>query len=200
MKIVIVGIIFAIFLFPISLADGFEWNSLLIWEELQYIPVAIISDFDIEDEKIQTIKGVIESKKQYNQEFFGWNQALLLISEKTRTNIPLLKVTENIEEAKIIIELSKSDGPKNIEGFTQYQIIDKKISQATVIIYNFDKLKQESIEMLVRHELGHALGLGHTTNSLDLMFPVIDSEYSLISIFDLKTLSEIYVKNPVPKL
>jgi len=193
-KILIVGIICAIILFPISLADGFEWNSLLIWEELESIPVAIISDFDIEDEKIQTIKGVIESKKQHNQEFFGWNQALLLISEKTRTNIPLLKITENIEEAKIIIELSKSDGPKNMEGFTQYQIIDKKISQATVIIYNFDKLKQESIEMLVRHELGHALGLGHTSNSFDLMFPVIDSEYSLISIFDLKTLSEIYVK------
>ncbi len=69
MKILIVGIIFAIILFPISLADGFEWNSLLIWEELQYIPVAIISDFDIEDEKIQTIKKVIESKKQHNQEF-----------------------------------------------------------------------------------------------------------------------------------
>jgi len=194
-NLVIIGIVFAIILFPISFAHGFEWNSLLIWEEQESIPVAIMSDFDIEYDEIQTIKGVIESKKQDNQEFFGWNQAILFISEKTSTSIPLLKPTENIEEAKIIIVLTKSAGPKNMEGFTQYQIIDEKISQATVIIYNFDKLKQEEIETLVRHELGHALGLGHTTNSFDLMFPAIDLEHSLISIFDLQTLSEIYVKN-----
>ena len=181
-------------LLPASLAHGFEWNSLLIWEESQYINVAITSDFDIDYKTIQTIKEVIESKKQDNSEFFGWNQALLFISEKTKTNIPLLKLTENMEEANVIIELSKSNGPKNMDGITQYQITDKKISQSTVIIYNFDELKQEQLEMIVRHEFGHVLGLGHTTNSLDLMFPVLDSEFSLISLFDLDTLSEIYMK------
>ena len=192
MNLVIVGIIFAVILFPVSFAHGLEWGSLLVWEEQESIPVAIMSDFDIEDNEIQSIKEVIESQKQNNQEFFGWNQAILFISEKTSTSIPLLKLTENIEESKITIVLTKSAGPKNMGGFTQYQIIDEKISQATVIIYNFDKLKQEEIETLVRHELGHALGLGHTTNSFDLMFPEIDLEYNLISIFDLNTLSEIY--------
>ena len=189
------GIIFAILLFPVSLAHGFEWNSLLIWEELQSIRIAIISDLDIKDETITTIKKVIESEKQDNHEFFGWNQALLFISEKIETNIPLLELTDNIEEANVIIELSKSDGQKNIDGFTKYKIIDNKISQATVIIYNFNELKQAQLEMIVRHELGHVLGLGHTDNSLDLMFPVLDSEHSLISMFDLETLSEIYAEN-----
>ena len=186
--------IFAILLFPASFAQGFEWNSLLIWEESQFISVAIISDFDIDDKTVQIIKEVIESEKQDNHEFFGWNQALLFISEKTNTNIPLLKLTDDIGEASITIELSKSEGPKNVDGFTQYKIIDKKINKATVIIYDYDMLKQEQLELVVRHELGHALGLGHTYNSLDLMFPALDSKYSLISMFDLETLSEIYMK------
>ena len=194
MNLVIVGMIFAILLFPVSFAQGFEWNSLLIWEESQFISVAIVSDFDIDDKTVQIIKEVIESEKQDNGEFFGWNQALLFISEKTNTNIPLLKLTDDIGEASITIELSKSEGPKNVDGFTQYKIIDKKINKATVIIYDYDMLKQEQLELVVRHELGHALGLGHTYNSLDLMFPALDSKYSLISMFDLETLSEIYMK------
>ena len=189
------GIIFAIILFPISFAHGSEWSYLLTWKESQSIPVVITSNFHIEDRKIQTIKGVIESEKQDNQEFFGWNQALLFIYEKTRTNIPLLKLTENVRDAKIIIKLSKFDSPKNTDGSTQYHVIDKKISQATIIIYNSDKLKLEQIEIVVRHELGHALGLGHTTNRFDLMYPVISSEHGLISMLDLKTLSEIYAKD-----
>jgi predicted Zn-dependent protease len=193
-NLVIVGMIFAILLFPASFAQGFEWNSLLIWEESEFISVAIISDFDIDDKTVQIIKEVIESEKQDNGEFFGWNQALLFISEKTNTNIPLLKLTDDIGESSITIELSKSEGPKNMDGFTQYEIIDKKINKATVIIYDYDMLKQEQLELVVRHELGHALGLGHTYNSLDLMFPALDSKYSLISMFDLETLSEIYVK------
>ena len=151
------GMIFAILLFPVSFAQGFEWNSLLIWEESQFISVAIISDFDIDDKTVKIIK-------------------------------------EDIEESSITIELSKFEGPKNMDGFTQYEIIDKKINKATVIIYDYDMLKQEQLELVVRHELGHALGLGHTYNSLDLMFPALDSKYSLISMFDLETLSEIYMK------
>ena len=194
MNLVIVGMIFAILLFPVSFAQGFEWNSLLIWEESQFISVAIVSDFDIDDKTVQIIKEVIESEKQDNGEFFGWNQALLFISEKTNTNIPLLRLTDDIEESSITIELSKFEGPKNMDGFTQYEIIDKKINKATIIIYDYDMLKQEQLELVVRHELGHALGLGHTYNSLDLMFPALDLKYSLISMFDLETLSEIYVK------
>lgn len=82
-----------------------------------------------------------------------------------------------------------------LDGFTKYQLTDEKISKTVVTIYNFNKLKQEQIELVVRHELGHALDLEHTSNSFDLMFPLLNSEHKLISIFDLEMLLEMYVKN-----
>ncbi len=82
-----------------------------------------------------------------------------------------------------------------LDGFTKYQLTDEKISKAVVTIYNFNKLKQEQIELVVRHELGHALDLGHTSNSFDLMFPLLNLEHKLIFIFDLEMLLEMYVKN-----
>lgn len=193
MRLIIIGMIFAIILLPVSISYGSEWESLLIWNESQPIPVAIVSYFAIEDEKIQIIKQVIESDKQVNQEFFGWNGALSSISEKT--NIPVLKLTENTKEAKIIIILSKFNDVDGIDGFTKYQLTNEKISKAVVTIHNFNELKQEQLELIVRHELGHALGLGHTSNSFDLMFPMLNSEHALISIFDLEMLSEMYMKN-----
>ena len=193
MHLIIIGIIFAIILFPVSLSYGSEWESLLIWNESQPIPVAIVSHFDTEDKKIQIIKQVIESEKQVNQEFFGWNGALSSISEKT--NVPVLKLTENTKEAKITIILSPFDGIHGMNGFTTYQLTDEKISKAVVTIHNFNNLKQEQLELVVRHELGHALGLGHTSNSFDLMFPMLNLEHALISIFDLEMLSEMYMKN-----
>ena len=193
MHLIIIGIIFAIILFPVSLSYGDEWESLLIWNESETIPVSIVSHFDTEDKKIQIIKQVIESEKKVNQEFFGWNGALSSISEKI--NVPVLKLTENTKEAKIIIILSSFDGIHGMNGFTTYQLTDEKISKAVVTIHNFNKLKQEQLELVVRHELGHALGLGHTSNSFDLMFPMLNSEHALISIFDLEMLSEMYMKN-----
>ncbi|AJM93228.1 MULTISPECIES: matrixin family metalloprotease [Nitrosopumilus] len=61
-------------------------------------------------------------------------------------------------------------------------------------MYDVDDMSYNEIEMVARHELGHALGLGPTTNPFDMVYSVIGKQHSLISMFDLYALLQIYQK------
>jgi len=82
------------------------------------------------------------------------------------------------------------------EGYDGYTNLfydqNGKIKKAFIKIYNADKLKNSELELIIRPELGHALGLGHTTAKNDLMEPIINTYFNTISLLDLQTLAHIY--------
>ncbi len=191
MNILFLGLVFSLILFPMSFAYASEWNYLMPWD-VSEINVIIQSDFDVDDHTIDTITSVIESPIQNDEQFFGWNNAISFISDKIDTEIPLMKIIDEKKESQIMIFLTQNPGPDNMDGFTKYKIENETIERVVVILYNVDEMEQNELEMVTRHELGHAMGLGHTTNPFDMMFPAIDAEFSMISMFDLGALSEIY--------
>ena len=195
MNIVFLGMLSVLILFPISAAYGSEWNYLMPWDDADSINVVIESDFDVDDSTIDVVKSVIDSPVQQENQFFGWNTAISFISEQTRADIPQLSIVDDRAESQIMIFLTQNTGPRNTDGFTKYKITNDKIESVFVILYDADSVESNELEMVTRHELGHAIGLGHTTNPFDLMYPVIDEQFSLISMFDLQALSQIYLKH-----
>jgi predicted Zn-dependent protease len=198
LKLVIIGLILlstgitAIIPFQMTFANEFEWNSLLSWGNIKEITVYIDSDFEPDLQKIKIIQSVIESKLKEKENFFGWNEAITQISYKTETQIPIFKIINNTNKADVTIHLTEKNSSDSILGLTKYQFSNQTIKSVSITLYNFDELDNSQVEFLTRHELGHAMGLGHTTNPFDLMFPNIDNEFGLISMFDLIALSESY--------
>ena len=176
----------------ITFADEFEWNSLLSWGDVDKINVVINSDFDTDVQKVDIVKSVIESKSREENYFYGWNDAISYISEKEVKQIPLFNIVNNTQEPDVIIFLTEKKHHHMMSGFTKYIFSNQTIQKAHVTLYDFDELNEQEVEILTRHELGHVIGLGHTTNPFDLMSPILSLHYDLISMFDLITLSKIY--------
>ncbi len=163
-------------------------------EQAEIIRNTILSTESIEiDDKLQH-KGPAGTYSTY---FMGWNGALDNASiNDTELFIPTnLQVIESKSgQGDITIELSNMKSGDGYSGYTK-SITDannNQILKSHITIYDIESTSKAQLETISRHEMGHALGLAHSTAPEDLMAPVITTNYPYISECDVDAIVSLY--------
>ena len=153
----------------------------------------------LSSEEVIKIKGSLhrtDSKESTTTFYSGWTGALRAASfEKTSLYIPInFNIVEfGNEDANIIIDLTPFKSENVYSANTN--IVNGEYNQllkAYITIYEVDQLSLNYVRMITTHEMGHALGLAHSTNPNDIMFPTLQTNHSFLSECNVKAIVELY--------
>jgi len=181
--------------------DEDQWSELRAWNEVKdnKIPVLVVRDAKVSEKQVDIVEYVINAKKVNSGRtlFLGWNEGIKEVSKSFGVEVPTLQVQYKLNSSEaIIIYLMDKTSNEGHDGYTNlFYDQNGKIQKAFIKIYNVDELSNIQLKIIIRHELGHALGLGHTNSKNDLMQSIIDMNYNAISLLDLQALAHIYLIN-----
>lgn len=131
----------------------------------------------------------------YSRHYVGWAGALLDASNsESLFAIPInIKIIEsNNSEGNILIHFTSLKDGDGYSGFTKSIVDGNQILKSTITIYDIDSISNTQLETILRHEFGHALGLGHSTAPEDLMAPTIETDFPFISPCNVAAITMLY--------
>jgi hypothetical protein len=161
-------------------------------QKIDAIKNAILSEESIKIDNSLVDRGPVGTVSTY---YKGWQGAIdSMQNENTKFHIPTkFNIIESpTEEGDITIILSTLENPDGYHGYTKTITDGQEILKSSITIYDVDHLSPERLGAIVRHEFGHALGLGHSTVQEDLMYYVIETHFPLISDCDITAVKELY--------
>ena len=176
------------------------------------IVVNILNANKYDDEVIETVKKTILSEEILEIDmsllhigpkgtnavmFVGWQEALREAAKtETELYVPVNfeVITDKSGAGDITIELVDTVNADGFAGWTN-SIADQaqnQILKSRITIFAVDSISLAALETVVRHELGHALGLAHSTAPEDLMYPIIETNFPYISDCDVDAMIGLY--------
>ena len=163
--------------------------------QLDVIKNSVVSEQAVEFDDSIVHKGPKGSKSTYYE---GWAGALKSIPDaQTKYKLPtnFNFVDSSGGEGDIIITLSNIRDSDGYTGYTKSVTEENEILKSFITIYDIANLSDEQLSTILRHEFGHALGLGHSTAPEDLMAPTIDLTIPYISECNVAAIVDLYNAN-----
>ena len=139
--------------------------------------------------------GIIgKSTKTY---YLGWQNALeTAATQDTTRHIPqkFQIISSEKGEGDITITFSPLQNGDGKLGSTKILVdgFRNEILKAHITVYQVNEISDQTLEAVVRHELGHALGLPHAMSSRDLMNSSFSVENAYISECDINGIVTLY--------
>ncbi len=161
-------------------------------EKIAAIKDAILSEESVKIDNSLLDRGPVGTVSVY---YKGWQGALQdMQNENTVFHIPTkFNITESpTEEGDITIVLTSLEDPDGFSGYTRNITDGQETLKSSITIYDVDNLSPDRLGAVVRHEFGHALGLGHSTDEEDLMHYVIQTNFPFISDCDVSAIKDLY--------
>ncbi|HEU5488141.1 MAG TPA: matrixin family metalloprotease [Candidatus Nitrosotalea sp.] len=161
-------------------------------EKLDAIKSAILSEESVKIDNSLLDKGPVGTVSVY---YKGWQGAILnMQDDKTKFHIPTKFniIQSPSEEGDITIVLSALENPDGYSGYTKSITDGQETLKSTITVYNVGEISPERLGTVVRHEFGHALGLGHATDQEDLMHYVIETDFPFVSDCDINAVKDLY--------
>ena len=135
-----------------------------------------------------------KSTKTY---YLGWQNALeTAATRETTRHIPqkFQIISSEKGEGDITITFSPLQNGDGKLGSTKILVdsFRNEILKAHITVYQVNEISDQTLEAVIRHELGHALGLPHAMSSRDLMNSSFSVESAYISECDINGIVTLY--------
>lgn len=159
--------------------------------------IKIVYESILSNESIQIDDSLLHKgqKGEFSNFYLGWHGAINAASEiDTKYSFPKkFHVHESSsKDGDIVITLSKSKSSEGYAGYTRSLTDNNEILKSYVTVYQTATLTDNQLATILRHELGHAFGLIHTTDPNDLMHEKIITGIPYISECSIEALRELY--------
>lgn len=170
-------------------------DDILTVEQQSAVNKVIMSTDSIQLDDFMVNRGFQGSESTY---YLGWAGAMSAAKQtETVYSIPTnyTIVHSSIGEGNIVIKFSNMVDTDGFSGYTRSVLDNGEILKSYITIYNVDELEASELATILRHEFGHALGLGHSTDPEDLMAPVILTDFPYISECNVDAMISLYDGN-----
>ena len=155
--------------------DGpFVINTSAYWNARPDLYVSVAAEGNVRPEVLEQAVNFISGNLTAGDASSRWNA---LLASLPGGRAPILHLAAGGQQPDIKIILTEEDHPEGKMGKTRLYAVKgiRHILSAEVTVYSTNRaLDQGMLEQVLAHEMGHALGLSHSTNPESIMFSLLE--------------------------